>query len=230
MSNPTFIWQVESLRFTLFYQIGKQPTNNLLKEITNGEPHNKIQRPLEGLTVEEGIWNDNSLSVSFRPDRIDIILTPQPAMIPILPSLGLLDEVIEKISNILDKLSFDNIIRIAFGLVLQHPENDHVSAYQSLATLLTNVKIDSASSDFLYQINNPIESKNNSSVRINRLQRWSVSRIEIFTFDNSNNTELFATRLELDINTHPTNSLVALENVRDLMNELIQEASVIAKG
>lgn len=230
MSNPTFVWQVESLRFTLFYQIGQQPINELWKEFTNEEPSNRMQRHLEGLTVEEGIWNDNSLSVSLRPDRIDIVLTPAPIMTPVLPSIGQLDEVIEKTSNVLNKLPFNDVKRIAFGLVLQHPEDSHVCAYQTLATLLPNIKIDSDSSDFLYQINNPIKYKDYPSIKINRLQHWAASRIEFFSFDNSNKTELFATRLELDINTHPADSLIGLENINNLMNELIQEARIIAEG
>lgn len=225
VNNPMFIWHVESLRFTLFYPIADwQPVNNLWEKITNELPQNKTERPLERLLAEEGIWNDNLLSVSVRPERVDIVISPAPMSIPSLPSIGLLDDVMIKASDILTKLSFDQVTRIAFGLVIQQPEKDHSSAYQSLAKLLPNIKIEQGSREFLYQINIPIKSQNDASIEINRLQNWSASRLSFFSLHNSNSIELFATRLELDINTHPDNSLANLPTTRNLMDELIEEA------
>jgi hypothetical protein len=230
LNNPNFIWHVESLRFTLFYPITDQPpVSNLWKEITNELPQNRMERPQERLLVEEGAWNDNWLSVSVRPERVDIVISPAPIMTPVLPTVGLLDDVMSKVPDILTKLSFDQVTRIAFGLVVQHPEKDLTSAYQSLAKLLPNIKIESGSREFLYQINIPVKSQCNPSIEINRLQRWSAIFMEFITIDNPNRVKLFATRLELDINTHPDNLLADLPSARNLMDELIKEALSIAE-
>jgi hypothetical protein len=234
ISNPNCIWQVESLRFTLFYSaVDKQSAEGLWEKITGSLPQNRTERPQERLLVEEGIWEDNLLSVTLRPDRIDVIISSAPTIIPELPNAGQLEAVISRAQNLLDKLQFSEVTRIAFGLVLLHPERDHSSAYQTLTKFLPNVQIEPGARELVYQINLPIKSKNDSSIEINRLRRWSVALmrfINVLNAENSNRVELFATRLELDINTHQDFTLSELSKARKLMDELIAEAIAITQG
>jgi hypothetical protein len=229
--NPNCIWQVESLRFTLFYSIvDKQSADGLWERIAGSLPESRAERPQERLLVEEGIWEDNLLSVSVRPDRIDVIISSAPTIIPELPNAGQIEGVISKSRNLLDKLPFNGVTRIAFGLVLLHPEQDHLSAYQTLARLLPNMQIESGASEFLYRINLPIKSKSNPLIEINRLRTWAATLIKFFHIDDSKSEELFATRLELDISTDKDCSLSDSPNIRDLIDDLIAEAVTIARG
>lgn len=241
MSNEnksTFIWNVETLRFTLFFPVTSSShiKEGLWEKITGELPQNRTAHPKEKLLVEEGMWNDNQLSVSARPERVDIIISPTPVMELGLPTIGVLDEVMIKASSVLDQLPFDGVTRIAFGLALKHSEENHATAYQSLKTLLPNVKIAENARDFLYQINIPTESRTNQSIEINRLQHWAAIRMAFITANNlsmtgnnSSHIELFATSLDLDINTNSANSLTNSVDTRSLMNELIEEALSIAK-
>lgn len=237
-NKSTFIWNVESLRFTLFFPVTSSShiKESLWEKITSEQPQNRTEQPKEKLLVEEGTWNDNQLSVSVRPERIDIIISPTPGMELDLPTIGVLDEVKLKTSSVLEQVPFDGVTRIAFGLALKHPEKSHLTAYQSLKKLLPNVEIAENARDFLYQINIPTESRTNQSIEINRLQRWGAIKMAIMTFnnsvmtvDNSSHLELFATSLELDINTNQANSLTNEIDTLSLMNELIDEALSIAK-
>jgi hypothetical protein len=231
ISNPNCIWQVESLRFTLFYSIvDKQSADGLWERITGLPPQSRSERPQERLLIEEGIWEDNSLSVSVRPDRIDVIISSAPTMIPELPNAGQIEAVISKARNLLDTLPFNGVTRIAFGLVLLHPEQDHLSAYQTLERLLPNMQIESGAREFLYRINLPIKSKSNPLIEINRLRTWAAALIKFIHVDDSKSEELFATKLELDISTDKNYTLSGSPNIRDLINELIAEAVTIARG
>jgi hypothetical protein len=220
----------------LFYQLDKQQNHSLWQNITNELPQNKIERPLEGLVIEEGLWHNNGLAIATHSERVDVMVSPTPIITPVLPSIGELDNIDETLSHILNRISFDKVVRIGFGLTLQYEENSHESAYRTLARFLPNLLLEVDSSDFLYQINKPTQSKTDSTIKVNRMQRWSAVSIEIFSFGNTsnfettNNKQLFATRLELDINTHQNNSLLELTNIRAIADELIEEAMIIARG
>lgn len=230
-------WQIESLRFTLFYDAAQRHSiANLWQTITGLLPKNRTERPQEEFLIEEGPWNDHVLSISTRPERIDIMLgSSMSDVTPDLPNIGKLNTMTSITANLLDKLPFENAIRLAFGIILLHPENDHSSAYQSLAKLLPNIQINPASRDFLYQINLPTQSKNAPSIEINTIRRWSAIVLRFFTIsisDSSENKdlkELFATRLELDINTSQ-NTLLTSSVDKTLMSELVAEAIAIAEG
>jgi hypothetical protein len=231
VSNPEFIWQVESLRFTLFCSSNdKQTDSSLWEKITGLPPESRTNRPQERLSVEEGLWDNNQLSVVVRPDRIDVIIASSPIIIPELPNIGQLEVIISKIPNLLDKLLFNEVTRIAFGLVLLHTEQDHSSAYKTLAKLLPNVRIQPDAREFIYQINLPTTSKNELSIEINRLQHWSAVFVEFMNVADLNRVKLFATRVELDISTDKDGLLPASSNIRNLMDELIEEAIAIVKG
>jgi hypothetical protein len=227
-------WQVESLRFTLFYPIVDPVIPSGLWELITGlQPLNRTERPQEKLLIEEGVWEDKLLTVSKRIDRIDVFISSATNISPELPNIGFLDDVILKSSVILDKLTFSGVNRIAFGIVLLHPEHGHESAYQSLSRCLPNVTIKPGTQQFVYQINSPSYSKSDSKIKINRLQNWSAVILKFFNVLNNENSkavELYAVRLELDINTHQDVSLSESSITRTQMDDLIKEAVAVAKG
>ena len=103
-------------------------------------------------------------------------------------------------ASLLDNISFAEVTRIAFGLILIHPEHDHAGAYQTLQKLLPNVKIESDAREFLYQINLPFKLKKHPEIEINSLRKVSAivfKYFNVFESTNKNIKELFASRIEL---------------------------------
>ena len=57
-------WHVESLRFTLIYSIGNRPLiNGMMEKITGSLPSDRTERPQENYLIEEGLWQENLLSI-----------------------------------------------------------------------------------------------------------------------------------------------------------------------
>lgn len=229
-------WHVESLRFTLIYSIENRPSiNGLIEKITGSLPSNRTERPQENYLVEEGLWQENLLSIVSYPDRIDLLFSSNaaPSAVPRLSNVGLIDDVVPIAASLLDNISFAEVTRIAFGLILIHPEHDHAGAYQTLQKLLPNVKIESDAREFLYQINLPFKLKKHPEIEINSLRKVSAivfKYFNVFESTNKNIKELFASRIELDINTHQDFVLNSSYDIQDMMNGLIEEAVAIAEG
>jgi len=230
-NNSNFHWQVESSRLTLFLDSSDQ--KQLWEKITGTAPEKRTERPKEDLLIEEGEWEDINLSVSVSSNRIDIVLssifTP-----PELPNAGNIKDIIPKIKGIIDTLLIDEIKRIAFGLVVIQPEQDHPKAYKSLSKLLPNVDIEEETTDFLYQVNLPTQSKTDSPFEINSLRRYSVILFQFKSISAQTNDvdsiNSYATKLELDINTSQSTDLDNTLNNKCIIDELIAEAIAITEG
>lgn len=137
----------------------------------------------------------------------------------------------------LTSVGVPEIKRIAFGSTLLLPANNKESAYRQLSILLPHVRIDiENSSDFLYQINRPINSRIEPDLVINRLSKWSAARTmgvglifdarpEVIT----DTKEHVACRLELDINTSQYYAkTLSKEQLPEILLELIESAEKIA--
>jgi|GEM_PF-1991553 hypothetical protein len=227
----SFPWQVESLRLTRFTtgtidqpdSLGK----SLWEQITGSPPSNRIEHTQQSIKIEEGSWNKGKLTVKLQPGRVDIIYNALPT--PGLPSIGDINSALEIFRKLLNVQNVDaNITRIGFGVILLHPEESQATAYETLAKLLPNIKVDPNSSDFLYQINLP--KKLESNISINRLCRWSAISIYLINITQADleKNQLFATRLELDINTSTNTSLSSESDINALEEELISCALRIA--
>ena len=125
--------------------------------------------------------------------------------------LGPAMEIVDAFSAIAEKwLTRDDlpaVARIAFGVVLEHPEADRQAGYRRLPDYVP-VKVDPESSDFHYQINlPPVPSATGiEGLSLNRLSKWGVAGRMSFRFTGmavqaQPGTEAFALRLERDINT-----------------------------
>ena len=159
-------------------------------------------------------------------------------------SLGLLSEASESFNELIQKWfvvdNFPTLQRVAFGALVIQPVEDRKTGYERISKYLINsVKLDpESSSDFLYQINRPRDSKLNfPELKINRLTKWSVQtykHIGVAVGEESKTVyeseESFACRLELDINT-----MVNIKNrfnsndSKNLFNELANLGLEIAE-
>lgn len=229
--NTSICWQVESLRFTLFTPVDVKPaSSSLWEKITGIPPNNRIEQPLLGVLVEEGSWNDRKLSVTVQLGRIDVVVTQNSMIMSELPSIGTIEDNFPMFRELLLRLDFNHVNRIALGVALLHAEVDVSSAYNTLRLLLPKLGIPLESRDFLYQINVPIQSKIESAIEINRVQHWSAISMHIFNLLIQSNVQLFAVRLVLDISTSQDKMLSNSQNIPKLIDELIDEAIAMNQG
>lgn len=219
---PSSDWRPEQLRLTVFPMPGA--TARLLEwweSVTGSSPDETTSNPKKGSALVVGSFGSNKLVLRLEPDRIDWLFAPPAPELeglpaePQFPTIGPLVEALGTFSGIaeswLGRNDLPDVGRIAFGAVLTHHEPDRRSGYLRLPDYVP-VRIDPASSDFLYQINIPVASGTGiDGLQINRLSKWSVAALKYFAarFTGAAVAQhpvpepVFALRLELDINTSP---------------------------
>jgi hypothetical protein len=220
-----FAWQVEALRFTLFYSSEKDPSvpQDLFQRITGTAPESRMEKRQEKVIVEQGAWEDHQLTVQVQPERVDILFNAI-QLVPELANAGEFEAVVPKFGQlVLHDLGF-TVTRIAFGATLLHPEKNHVSAYETLSKYLPNLPIDPASKEFVFQINRPRISKCVDGLEINRLNSWSAVSVNFFTLKSeiSNPVRLFGAKLTLDINSAQDKAIPDQKLLVPLSKELIE--------
>ena len=231
-------WQVESLRLTLFRSKPIETVTPLWVTLTGEKPEKVDSQPRANIIAEAGTVVLGYLTHISDPLRINWTLSPsqeQQQKTASFPTLGSLLEIkgqfIKMMNNWLASDDVPATNRIALGVVSTIVNDNRESAYKQLSTLLHHVQIDiENSTDFLYQINRPIHSEVESTLIINRLSKWSVARLVGIGFlvkekpeAIQDTREIFASRLELDINTsHDNKNLFSKEKLPLLLQELSQ--------
>jgi len=229
-------WQVESLRVVLFRAKPIETVIPLWETITGEKPEKVDSQPRANIIVENGTVVLGSLTHSSDPLRIGWILSSsqeQQQQTTSFPTLGSLFETKRQfIKMIVDWLSSEAVPetnRIALGSVSLVVNDNKASGYKQLSALLHHVTIDiENSTDFFYQINRPIQSTVEPDLLINRLSKWNAIRARGFGLIVGEKSEViqesrghFASRLELDINTHQSNrKIFSKEQLIPLLQEL----------
>jgi len=218
---PFADWIAEQLRLTVFTLPGT--ANPAVEQWWNeivGSPAEESTANLKiGLRTLASKFQSAKLILKLEPSRVDWLFVPQdpdPAAGPLgeLPSVGPIAENLESFSDLterwLSREDVPDVVRIAFGAVVRHPESDRRSAYVRLPDYLP-IHVNPESSDFSFQINIPTISRDPiDGLPINRLSRWGVmglARVEL-RLDSARVTSSsqfmdYAIRLEIDINTSP---------------------------
>jgi hypothetical protein len=211
--------------------------------VTGLDPDETTISPKRSAGLVQGAFEPGSLVLRMEVDRIDWILGPRDRDgidTESFPTLGPAEEATNVLSRIGEKWLARNDLpvvgRMAFGAVLLHPEPDPRTAYSRLPDYVP-VRVDPASTDFLYQINLPVQSATGiEGLRLNRLSRWSVGALNSadFTFTSGaiyarSLVRMFALRLEVDINTTPdfAGSIPSARLV-EVFRELVESARTIA--
>lgn len=227
-------WQVETLRFTLFHSVANQaPLAGLWERLVGEAPESRTERPSERVLVEEGNWLDHRLIVSTQAGRVDVIVQPVQKE-PSLPVVGSIEAVLPEFRKLFPTDIGVPVTRLAFGAVLLHPELNHASAYETLQKFLSSVKIIPNTREFLYQLNLPVRSNIINTLELNRICRWNALRMQVLTIPHSasaSKLDLFATRLELDINSNQDVNIENQSLLPALIDEMISKAvEVLVKG
>ncbi len=229
-------WQVESLRLALFRAKPIETVTPLWETLTGEKPEKVDSQPRAKIIIESGNVVLGSLTHISDPVRISWNLSPsqeQQQRTASFPTLGSLFETKGQFIKMMnDWLSSDAVPetnRIALGSVSIIVNDNRASAYKQLSALLHHVKIDiENSTDFLYQINRPIQSTFEPDLMINRLSKWNAVRVTGLGLLIGEKPEVIpdkkgyvATRLELDINTHQSNKRIfSKEKLIPLLQEL----------
>lgn len=246
-------WMAEQLRCTAFTLPGTQSTaDHWWTLLADAAPEQVTSNPRLGSSQAVGSFGPGTLVVSTQPDRVDWFLGPVPmeaASIqgqattdPLPPSIGSAIEALDIFSKLskrwLAHKEIPDVNRLALGGVLSHQEEDKRTAYLRLLDYIP-VKVDPESSDLLFQINLPINSRSGiEGLAINRLSKWSVAMFKLISLNVPGGLLLqdlkttIALRSEIDINTAqefqrelPKNQLI------DVFNELVEHgSSLIANG
>ena len=123
--------------------------------------------------------------------------------------------------------------RLAFGATLLQGVTSREEGYRILDGHLPEVAVDPNSSDFQYQINRRRPSSVVSDLPLNRLSKWSVqmSRSVIFGTAGAvtHGPDSFACRVELDMNSMPSDEVLPQDSLPNLFNELVGLAGEIAE-
>ena len=239
-------WRAEHFRTTSFFLpgVGPDAREHWWTAVVGSQPDEERHRPQEGLTQQIGRSGDNALAVEWRPERVDWrlvppIITPSQPQID-FPSVGTLPDALEPFLELsrrgLEQCTAVN--RLAFGMVLLVPVDSNTAAHAELQKYLSTIQFQLDDSvDFFYQINRPRMSKTAEGVAINRLTKWSVAVSGSISISLTPGSGLlvpdpnphFAARLELDINTAPSGSLIPVDLVTSLFGELAQLGTEIAE-
>jgi hypothetical protein len=219
---PLADWQAEQYRLTVFPMpdaIARAPS--WWEEIAEAPPDETTANPKRGSGSVTGAIDAGKLLLRLEPDRIDWVLAPQDLDVsalsaPQFPSVGPFIDSLDVFSSIAEKwLAREDIPaigRMAFGAVGVHPEADRTAGYLRLPEYVP-VRVDPASSDFLYQINlPPVPSATGiEGLQLNRLSKWSVASFRLVALRfvvgagvghaSQFVPQASALRVELDINT-----------------------------
>lgn len=238
------VWRVEALRLSAFFVSSSQvDPSNWWETVVGDPPENRNVQPKAGTRQEEGPYGGGRLILTVQPNRADWLFVPafdQQTGGPAFDQLPLYDAALGTFLQITERWleTSSSLSRLAFGAILDIPVQDRPTGYRQLTRYLRNVQIDpDNSSDFLYQINHPRESKKTPGLLINRLSKWAVALAKfsqvamgptLLEYIISGDERCFA-RLELDINTAPERQVTISEKqLPSLFSELVELATEIA--
>lgn len=220
-------WQTELLRKSYFFELKSQPADShIWRKVVGEEPTDRAEKPAVRLVTEIGTWNEHQLTITSQLGRVDVL--HQASMtVDQLPNAGSYSAALAPFLALPVPEGLPDINRLAFGAVMLLPRSSHEECYRTLDDLLPHLKLSPTSRDFQYRINNPIESVLCPGIRVNRLSTWSAIRANISLLNPENSLELYAVRVEIDVNTTVETPLSGKEDATAMMNELAEYARLL---
>ena len=237
-------WEVEHLRATTFIHarpIDKIPEDKWWEKINEGKPENEQTNYPLGMKMQGGVVGGNGLTVQSQSDRVDWILTAgkQTPNEPLRNTIGSLSDALESLLGVAKR--WLNVCppsnRLAFGAVLVRQVSDGRKGCEEILRFLPNLSLDPGSvSDLIYQINRRRKSMSSTGMVINRISKWSVMQTNTIGLTVSNagasisppEQERYARRLDLDINTAPSDRDISTDNTYTIFKELTEYGCEIA--
>jgi hypothetical protein len=246
-------WAAEQLRCSAFILRGaSRPADYWWRKLAEAEPEQVTSNPRLGSSQAVGRFGPGTFVVSAQPDRVDWFLGALPletasiqgstARDPMPPSIGGASDAFDFFSELSKRwLAFEEIPdlnRLALGGVLSHQENDKRAAYLRLPDYVP-VRVDPESSDFLYQISLPAQTRSGvEGLMINRLSKWAVTMFKLIALNAPGGplthdlTTTIALRSEIDINTaQEYQNELPKDRLAQIFDELVEYGrDLIANG
>ncbi len=239
-------WEVERIRVTTFISLQpmKKITENTWWEETVGnKPEESFVSHQKGVKEQKGMLGNNLLILTCQPDRIDwnVMIGQQPSSDEPFqfPTIGSLPDVLKSLSSVvkkwLDVCPPTN--RLALGATLVKTIADIKTGHEEILQYLPDLKLNPTGiSDFFYQINRPRESTSSVGIKINRLSKWSIMQIGTVRINVGSQVDVVpvneqrqnACKLELDINTAPSDNIISKDATWPIFEELAEYGREIA--
>ena len=238
-----FQWDVVSLRMTAFPAPGSETMGKDWWESVVGEPpEHRNEQPRTGELVEYAKRGKGRLDLQINPASFTWIhhiteLQPQEEFEALGEFLGSCNEFNELMNKWFNLESVPNLARLAFGAVLIQPTQSKEDGLERLSNYIRSVSVDPSNTfDFLYQVNRRRDSKlAKEGLVINRLMKWSVSRLRVLMTHSDGRANFIQTsseslvHLEIDINSVPEfEGEIEREEIPKLFEELVELGSEIA--
>lgn len=244
---PLNEWTAEQLRLTAFSNAAAPESRVAWWRAAAGdEPEESTASPKKGAFQAAGDFGAGKLVLRMEPRRIDWLQLQIPvaddhASGDPFAGVGSWSEALvgftAAVKRWLALEDLPEIDRLAFGSIIHHAVETRAEGYEKIGAYLPVVP-DPSTSDFLYQINYPVESQSGvEGLRLNRLSKWSVAAIKSFNLSLSptrpiTTTErkaVFALRLELDVNTNPeSQQSIPAARLGAVYDELVHHAMLLA--
>lgn len=219
MSFPSQ-WKLGSLRITYFCDITSLPLNaatftRVFELEHESELHKRSEFATEFSTIKEGITYK---AKGFGPKvdfTVEPIVVPESLLDllehPILPDGS---SLIERLLKSTTQLISDNhraMRRIAVGMHFIHNVKNKDEGYEFLAQQIKGIRLDTNSSDFVYQINRKrLCDVEGNETYINRLSKWSCGALNVSghmpSGEQIQSKTCYAATLVTDVNTQDPGS------------------------
>ena len=221
-------WQVESLRKTYFFPADAEFRHEKLwLHIVGSEPSERNEKPAARVISESGDWKDHKLVVGSQPGRVDVLLQAVVSS-PDFPNAGKFEEVAGEF-RVLQSHGLPRTTRIAFGAVLLSPDESREACYRKLGNYLAHIKIDPASKEFSYSINNPRDSNVLPGAQLNCISKWAALQAQFTVLPSAAVFDRYAVRLEIDVSTDSTKELPEGVDVAAVFGELMEVGTRISQ-
>jgi hypothetical protein len=239
-------WQTEFLRVSAFPISGATVIPNTWREITGNDPDENEKHPPPMQSFDAGPFCEGRLSVGYQPGRIDLVLMPDTTRQLEglqLRHVGDFDSAMDNMLSAARKAFRADMVmqRVAIGAVLLNRVESPEEGYLVLRSILPLAReIPQNASDFSCQLNVPatLSVTGISDIRINRLLRWSVGRLQnvnvvggagLPTQIVATSTEIYVVRAEMDINTQADLAIpLSHQNILEAIDHLAAQARAIA--
>lgn len=211
MNNES--WKVSASRVTLFTikPIVISDDINFLPKIFSGLEVEEVKKSSEKLIV--AIDDNARYELKIRPLRIDFTISIKEEVKFSPPSfnvLGTFDEFMEEYNGLfVDWLNLGEIpevSRIAWGAILLNEVTDHKVGLEQLSRYLPLTINTDITKEFNLEVNLPQSSSVIEDLPLNVISKWKILQAQLGLIgaesgSQMNFPDIFANRLELDINT-----------------------------
>lgn len=237
---PLNAWNVQLIRLTSFVLYNDRAKEELWWKNTLGSDPDTVTAKPKGSTLQyEGAFEGGNLKLLVQPGRVDWLWSLAIENLDVstgkIPSLGHPEACWQTLLKALTPWlkSSPPAVRYAVGLVLDQQVEEKKAAYGLLQTYLPSIKLSADKmSEFLFQVNRPVESKILPGWQVNRISKWMALLAQFVEVSHGGQVarkELSVVRLELDINSNLT-AAVPLPKDKEpaLLNEMADYAFAIA--